>query len=83
MNAPAPIIRGIADAMLERAFSAEYIKLDSAQHSAVLTDFVQACADDTGMSVSEYKRCIGDGNLASYANSLLAVRQYGEQHENC
>ena len=66
------VYRGIADAQLEATFGAEYIRLDRTSHSVVLTDYVDAAISDSDCTCAEYLRRIGAGNLASYAQTLLA-----------
>ena len=62
------IYRGLAATMLDGVFGAEWHRVDN--QSIVIDDFIDASAKDSNMSASEYKRCIGDGNLLSYVRCL-------------
>jgi len=59
------ILRGLADAALERAFAGEWIHLEKGRKE-IIDDFLQA-----DIPVGEYLDRIYVGNLQSYANCLL------------
>lgn len=66
------VLAQYGDAALQSAFGREYFDLDAEGKRLVLQDFLDANAED-GTSASEYKRRIGAGNLASYAD-VMRVR---------
>lgn len=51
----------------------EYGLLTDEQRAVVLKDFVQACRDEQDLTVLEYRRRIGAGNLAAYADTLRVI----------
>ena len=65
------IVRGIAAGALELRFGKEAIDLDGDQWSAIVTDFIEGNVED-GLQVADYQDAIGVGNLASYADTLIA-----------
>lgn len=65
------VLRGMADAALESAFGAEWINLESPARRLVLADFLDASEEDN-VSVLEYARRIGTGNLEAYGRMMIA-----------
>lgn len=65
------VLDGICDAFLEVAFGREWIDLDLEGRRLVMADFVDA-SESEELSVSEYWRRIGRGNLEAYADCLKA-----------
>lgn len=65
-----PVLRGIANNMLDRQFGAEWHSLDAGDRRLVLADFVEASDQDADFCVITYHGNIGEGNLQSYAKCL-------------
>ena len=56
---------------IDAAFPGEYGPLDPRRRSLVIRDYLLAVEED-GINAAEYARRIGRGNLASYADCLVA-----------
>lgn len=57
-----------ADSILFATFGDEYLALSERHKSLIIDDYIQA--EDGNMDCREYQRCIGRGNLLSYARVL-------------
>jgi hypothetical protein len=69
-----PIMRGLADCSLRSVFADEWVKLDEEGQRLVRQDFLETndCPAFEGVSAFEFRRRIGEGNLASYAATMKA-----------
>ena len=68
------VMRGLADAALESAFNADWIKLSSLDQRNVRQDYLEADEED-GCSVQEYRQRIGYGNLLQAYAEVLRVQK--------
>jgi hypothetical protein len=66
------VMRGFGATTLEEVFGAEWVKLDADGQRLVLQDFLEA--SEHYVTPREYRRRIGEGNLASYA-AVMKVRE--------
>lgn len=69
------IFAGLCVAAFEREFGREWIELDSERSRVVARDFADA-SEEESLSVREYARRIGRGNLRAYADTQLARRDW-------